>query len=101
MILLFSSRVSLTSSARDFFGHIALDFEYVSELTIVRLRQEVLIGSRIDQLAYNSDLSARAPNTAFQNRVDVQLLTDLAQTLVGVFVSHRGCSRNHTQIRNL
>ena len=74
---------------RDGAGELVLDGEDVVELSIVRLRPEVIAVRGIDELRHDSQLATLAADAPFQHRADGELLGDLEDAQVLAFEGER------------
>src|SRR6266567_1676221 len=74
---------------------LTLNGEHVGEIAIVRLRPEVSVGTRIDQLRVDTHAIARALDASFQKMSDPKLLTNLAQVAISYLaITDNACPAN-------
>src|SRR4029453_16760318 len=63
----------------DFFGDLALNGEYIGQVTVVCLRPEMCVVASVDQLRVHSHPIRDFLDAAFHQTCDAKLLADLAQ----------------------
>jgi hypothetical protein len=84
-------------------GDLTLDLEHVLDghLPVERLRPQVLIRDRIDQLNVEPHAAARGPDSALDDRAHSELPGDVADRAALVSVRHHRGARRHPEIRYL
>ena len=70
---------------RDGFGHVAFHRKNVGQFAIVRLRPEMRVGVRVDQLNIHANLIARFLHAALKDIGNAELLRNLAQITRSTF----------------
>src|SRR5262245_57456417 len=78
----------------DGFCDLALDRENVCQIAIVRLRPEMSIGARVDQLRIYSHAIANTLDASFHNMRDAKFISDLAEVTfrTGLVLHHRSAA---------
>src|SRR5262249_24292610 len=78
-------------------GDFALQGQDVSEVPVVAVRPQWLIGGAVDQLYRGSDAIGRLLNRPLDYGVDLKLPRDVRDRFACVAVLHRGGARDHVQ----
>ena len=99
--LLFVGAQSRFQCSRNAQRDIGLNREDVREITIVRLRPEMLVALRIDQLRDDAHAIAGAAHAPLEDRRSIQLRTDLAQAVLAFLERHDRGPRNHLETADL
>ena len=77
--------------------HVGLDREDIGELTVIRLRPEVLIRPRIDELGDDPHSISDAPYAPLEHRRHRELRRDLPKALLPLLERHHRGTRDHVE----
>jgi hypothetical protein len=86
-----------TEGSGDVLGHVALHGEHILEDPIVRVRPEMLVALRRDELRRDPHAVGGPPDRPLDHGLCAQLLGDLRQARVGALVPHGGGSGDHAK----
>ena len=81
--------------------HVGLDREDIGELTVVRLRPEVLVACGLDQLRDDPHPIADAPYAPLEQRRHLELRRDLAQAVAPLLERHDRRAGDHPESADL